>query len=217
MKPNKSIIHNALLLGVFAIVTTFAISATWLLTKDRIAIAENKAKQKALLELVPRTQHSNNMLEDTLALTSADTLLGLTTDSILYRARNNSGEVIAVILPSHTPDGYSGGIDLLIGVRRDLTLAGVRVIRHRETPGLGDKIERRKSNWIEQFIGKSLQQPPTPRWQVKKDGGDFDQLTGATITPRAVVNATARALHYARNHYADLFDTDKPTAGGPTP
>ena len=127
-------------------------------------------------------------------------LLGPLPDSaVIYRARNN-GEVSAVILPVVAPDGYTTNIDMIVGIRKDGTLAGVRVVAHRETPGLGDKIEKRKSDWIHTFDGLSLQSPTADQWSVKKDGGAFDQFTGATITPRAVVRSVKDALMFFDTH-----------------
>ena len=101
-----------------------------------------------------------------------------------------------VILPTTAPDGYSGDIRLLVGIQANGAITGVRVLEHRETPGLGDKIDARVSDWILGFDGKSLSTPLPPQWQVVKDGGEFDQLVGATVTPRAVVNAVRRALQF---------------------
>src|SRR5690606_27069458 len=110
------------------------------------------------------------------------------------------------------PNGYGGAIRLLVGIREDGTVAGVRVIDHRETPGLGDGIEIEKSDWMTDFEGRSLGDPPVQRWRVKKDGGEFDQFTGATITPRAVVTAVRNALIYFRTHRQALFELPGDTA-----
>ena len=110
-----------------------------------------------------------------------------------------------MILQANAPDGYSGTIGLLIGIMADGTLSGVRVIQHKETPGLGDQIELAKSRWITSFNGKSLTHPTETGWAVKKDQGDFDQFAGATITPRAVVTAVHKALQYFDHYHAELF------------
>ena len=122
----------------------------------------------------------------------------------MYRARLR-GEAVAVVLAPVAPGGYSGSIHLLVGIAPDGTLLGVRVTEHRETPGLGDAIEARKSDWIRRFTGRSLGDPPFERWRVRKDGGDFDQFTGATVTPRAVVGAVANVLVYFDRHRAELL------------
>ena len=130
-------------------------------------------------------------------------LLGTDSNSVVYRARLG-GEPVAAVFNSIAPDGYSGSIHLLVGVYVDGSLAGVRVVKHSETPGLGDGIEKRKSDWIDIFDGKSLANPGANGWRVKRDGGVFDQLTGATITPRAVVEAVHNTLlYYQRN--ADMI------------
>jgi electron transport complex protein RnfG len=110
-----------------------------------------------------------------------------------------------VVLEAVAPDGYSGRISLIIAIKADGTLGGVRVVDHKETPGLGDYIDILKSNWILGFDGKALLAEKDADWKVKKDGGQFDYMAGATITPRAVVKATHRALQYFAQHRADLF------------
>ena len=110
-----------------------------------------------------------------------------------------------MLLRAVAPDGYSGSIQLLVAVLADGSLAGVRVLAHKETPGLGDKIELKKSPWIQSFTGKSLQNPDEAGWGVKKDKGQFDQFAGATITPRAVVKAVHHALQYFDAHRGELL------------
>ncbi|MFW6258054.1 MAG: RnfABCDGE type electron transport complex subunit G, partial [Halochromatium sp.] len=123
-------------------------------------------------------------------------------------------EPVALILEPIVPDGYAGPIKLLVSVLRDGTLGGVRVIEHHETPGLGDKIEERKDDWIvEQFEGRSLGEPPLEQWKVKRDGGVFDQFTGATITPRSVVNAVKGTLLFVQRHGETLYA--RPAEGQP--
>ena len=110
------------------------------------------------------------------------------------------------MLETVAPDGYNGSIRLLVAINLDSTLAGVRVVQHRETPGLGDAIDAQRSDWILGFDGKSLTTPPRKDWKVKRDGGDFDQFTGATITPRAVVKAVKKALLYFQANGHGLFE-----------
>jgi electron transport complex protein RnfG len=118
---------------------------------------------------------------------------------------SDDGRPVAAILAPVAPDGYNGAIHLLVGLTADGTITGVRVLSHSETPGLGDRIERAKSDWILQFDGKSLAKPPPEKWAVVKDGGVFDALTGATITPRAVVKALRNTLLYFERHRDELF------------
>ena len=121
-------------------------------------------------------------------------------------ASDGPGEVVGVILPATARDGYSGDIRLLVGVDKAGKLAGVRVLNHRETPGLGDKIELKKSDWVLSFNGRSLQDPTPENWAVTKDGGEFDAFTGATVTPRAVVESVRDTLRFTDENNADLFE-----------
>jgi electron transport complex protein RnfG len=200
----RSITRNSFLLAVFAVLTTLLISGTYLLTRERIAEQQRKAEEKALLEIIPRELHDNVMLDDTLPVTPGAGL-GLRQDKRIYLARRD-GEVTSAIVPVTAKDGYSGDIDLIVGVNRDGSIAGVRTLNHRETPGLGDKVDLKKSDWILDFKGRSLDDPGPEGWAVTKDGGVFDQFTGATITPRAVVAAVHRALQYVRAENRALFN-----------
>jgi electron transport complex protein RnfG len=205
----QSITRNSLLLALFAVCTTALISGTFLLTKDDIALQKRLAEEKALLEIVPRDRHDNSMLDETLPVGPQDAGLDLRQDKQIYIARK-SGQVVAVIIPAVARDGYTGDIDLIVGINRDGTLAGVRALGHRETPGLGDKVDIKKSDWVLGFEGRSLTNPTLNGWAVKKDKGVFDQFTGATITPRAVVAATLRALQFAEANRASLFGKQHP-------
>jgi electron transport complex protein RnfG len=138
-------------------------------------------------------------------------LLGIRESRQGYRVRQGN-TVIGVILPATARDGYSGDIRALVGVRRDGSVAGVRVVAHRETPGLGDKVDLRKSDWVLDFNERSLANPALNGWNVEKAGGVFDQFTGATVTPRAVILATRRALEYATLNAAILFETEADSA-----
>lgn len=200
----QSITRNSLLLALFAVFTTVLIVGTQLTTEDDIARQIRMAEERALLEIVPRSRHDNSMLDDTRPVGPAAAGLGLRKEKALYFARRE-GEVVAVIIPATAPDGYTGEIELIVGVNRDGSVAGVRILSHRETPGLGDKVELRKSDWISGFDGRSLGDPAPGDWAVKKDGGVFDQFTGATITPRAVVGVVKRALQFAEANRRTLF------------
>ena len=205
MSLPKSIQKNSLLLLAFALVTAGILAGTYEGTKEAIAKAERKAAQKALLEIIPASRIDNDLLLDTIAIPeSAWQQLGLDNGGDIHLARKQ-GEVIAIITTAVAPDGYSGDIKLLTGVNRDGSIAGVRVISHQETPGLGDKIDLKKSDWITIFNGLSLQQPNIDNWKVKKDGGEFDQFTGATITPRAVVNQVKQVLLFVEENQSTLF------------
>ena len=190
----QSISRNSLLLGGFALVTTLIIAVTFSGTKNKISENIRQAQQQALLQIIPKDRHSNNMLDNTRVINDT-MLLGLREPQPLFIAKDKNS-TIAVILPVTAREGYTGDINLLVGINIDGTVAGVRVISHRETPGLGDAIDHKKSDWIEQFSGKSLSNTAKQLWTVKKDGGEFDQFTGATITPRAVTKSVHQALIY---------------------
>jgi electron transport complex protein RnfG len=199
-----SVSRNSVLLAAFAIAMALLIAGTFLQTRERIAEQQRRAEEQALLEILPAGAHDNALLEDTLPAPVGDDLLKLQTPRAIYRARQD-GEVSALVVPARAPDGYSGSIQLIVGVARSGEITGVRVVEHRETPGLGDKIERRKSDWIEAFRGRSLDNTANEAWAVRKEGGDFDQFTGATVTPRAVIAATQRTLQYVAQERDRLF------------
>jgi len=211
MKWLASIGLSGFLLALFAAVTSIAIGWTYLSTKSQIDLEVRRAEARQLLEIFPADTHDNEMVDDTFTIDAETSLLGIRVARQGYRVRLND-EVIGVILPTTARDGYSGDIRALVGIRRDGTVAGIRVVAHRETPGLGDKVDIRKSDWITDFNQRSLDDPTPPGWNVKKDGGVFDQFTGATVTPRAVILATRRALEYANLHTASLFETGADSA-----
>ena len=195
-------LKNATVLGLFAIVTVGAVTLLQQGTAERIQAAERAAQVRALGEILPTGSYDNHLLDDSVLV--QDRLLGNRSPLPAYVAIKD-GRPTAVILQAIAPDGYSGAIHLLVGIHAEGRVAGVRVIGHRETPGLGDKIELAKSPWIRSFEGKSLTNPEADGWAVKKDRGEFDQFAGATITPRAVVGAVHRALQYFDAHKAELL------------
>jgi electron transport complex protein RnfG len=203
---SKKILAAAILLSLFAIVGTGLVAFTYEMTKGQIAENERLALLNSLQALVPAESVNNDMPNDTIIVDDKK-MLG-TNVTTVYRGRKD-GDPIAAVFTSIAPDGYSGQIKLLVAVRADGTLGGVRVIAHKETPGLGDKIEIEKDDWIFGFDNKSLGNPTIDKWAVKKDGGIFDQFTGATITPRAIVNAVKRTLIYAKEHKEAIYDLDK--------
>ena len=204
MNTVTAISRNSLLLGLFAALTTALIAWTYLSTKDAIVEAQRVAEAKQLLQIFPADSHDNSLVDDNFTVSRGQSLLKVREDRLGYRVRKN-GETIGVILPATAHDGYSGDIRLLVGVRADLSVAGVRVVTHRETPGLGDAIDLNKSDWILSFNDRSLTKPAATQWKVRKDDGVFDQFTGATITPRAVITATRRALEYVELNKKALF------------
>ena len=207
----KSISKNSLMLGVFALVTTAILALTAEFTKERIAKAEREAQQKALFEILPRTSHDNDLLTEVIQVPEdAWAGLGLKSGGEIHVARRVD-DTVALIIPAVAPDGYSGEIKMLVGINADGSIAGVRIVDHHETPGLGDKVDLNKSPWVLAFNGKSLQAPETSKWKVKKDGGDFDQFAGATITPRAVVNQVRKVLEFVDSHRDELFSKNTKT------
>lgn len=203
MSPFKNMAISATLLGLFAIVGTGMVSLTYKSTAKQIAANYRATLLKTLHELIPADQYDNDIFSDTIRVLDP-TLLGSDKAINIYRARK-AGKPIAAIIASIAPDGYAGNIYLLIAIRHNGKLAGVRVVNQQETPGLGDSIELSHSNWILNFTGKSLKNLKPKDWAVKRDGGSFDQFSGATISPRAVVKAVHNTLLYFNQHRDKLF------------
>ncbi|GAA5786044.1 electron transport complex subunit RsxG [Chitiniphilus shinanonensis] len=190
-------VRGALTLLAFALVFTALMSLTWWMTRDIVARNEQASRVALLAQVLPA--FDNDLLADAIELPPAQAAaLG---GGRVYPARQR-GRVVAFAVETSAPDGYSGEIKLLVGVARDGRVHGVRVIAHKETPGLGDYIDAAKSAWSTQFAGKSLDNPPPGAWAVKKDGGAFEYMAGATVSPRAVVKAVKRALEQVRAHQA---------------
>ncbi|AWF79947.1 electron transport complex subunit RsxG [Microbulbifer sp. A4B17] len=203
----QSMASNAAVLTLIALVTAGTLAVTQITTKEPIERAIREASAKALLEIIPLERHSNDMLVDTYPIPRPYwNQLGLKQGGDINLAREEDGKISAVIIPAVAPDGYSGPIKMLVGVNRDGTIAGVRVTSHTETPGLGDKVELKKSDWVLQFDGLSLENPPSNEWKVQKDGGVFDEFTGATITPRAVVNEVHQVLEFVAQNHEQIFN-----------
>ena len=206
----RQIALSAALLFLFAVVGVGLVAYTYDHTAERIHDNERKALLRSINELLPADEYDNDIFHDIMTVPGND-LLGTDEPVTIYRARKQ-GWPVAAVLSVTAPDGYNGTIKLLVAIKLDGTLAGVRVVSHRETPGLGDGIEIERSDWILGFNNRSLNNPPGKKWKVKRDGGEFDQFTGATITPRAVVKAVHKALLYFQTRHQRLF-TQTP---GPT-
>lgn len=202
MKAKLPILISGLLLGLFGVLGAGLVGLSHEGTAERIAQNKRETLLRQIHILVPREQVDNDMLEDVIEI-SAPEALG-TEKTRVHLGRRAGQPVAAVLSPVSTP-GYAGPIQLIVAIRFDGTLAGVRVLTHRETPGLGDKIEVERSDWIEGFAGKSLLDPPVAAWKVKRDGGMFDQFTGATVTPRTIVRGVKAALIYFDQHKLLLF------------
>ena len=191
------------MLALFGMIGVGVVASIASGTAERIAENERLATLRNIHELIDEHTYDNDIFNDVTHVTDAQ-LLGSTDSLPVYRARRE-GAPIALIMTAVAPDGYNGRIKLLIGIDYHATVKGVRVLNHHETPGLGDGIEVEKSDWIRRFVGKSLSDPVKAKWAVRKDGGTFDQFTGATITPRAVVKAVRHALEYYLQHRDQLF------------
>jgi electron transport complex protein RnfG len=188
-------------LGGGLVVLSFHVTEKPIIANERLSLLRN------LNEIISPDQYDNDLFSDNRDMTN-EALLGTKEPVTLYRARKN-GQPVAVVLTVVAPDGYNGNIRLLIGIHYEGVLAGVRVISHQETPGLGDIIELRKSKWMLGFNGRSLNNPQEGKWKVRKDGGIFDHLTGATITPRAVVKAVKNTLQFYREFREEVFAEEK--------
>lgn len=173
-------------------------------TKNRIKENKRLALLKSIHILISPTAHNNDIFTDIIKVENKN-LLGSKKPVKVYRARKDN-KPVAVIVNSVAPDGYSGNIELLIAINFNGSLAGVRVTHHKETPGLGDAIEESRSDWITKFKHHSLTDPEKIGWAVKRDSGDFDQFTGATITPRAIVKAVYNTLRYHKEHRDKLYE-----------
>ena len=205
------VIRSGLLLGIIALLGTALLASVNALTHERILEQEKRRMLQQLNEIVPVTSFNNDLLEDRIEIRD-EAHFRHPAPMTVYRARMD-GQPAAVLMLVTAPDGYNGDIRILAGIDKNGTVMGVRVVSHRETPGLGDPIEIEKSDWILDFGEKSLQKPGKGGWAVKKDGGQFDQFTGATISPRAVVRTVHNTLLYFQTNKQMLFDTASQTAG----
>ncbi|WP_153108810.1 electron transport complex subunit RsxG [Propionivibrio limicola] len=196
--------YQPLSLGLIALATSAALSFANQSTQEGIADAEKRDLQTSLSEVLPAGHGDNDLLKDTVTVADNDGK-----EVTIYRSRK-AGTVNGVVFKT-AARGYAGDIVVLIGLDEKGTMLGARVIKHQETPGLGDKIEVAKSKWIHDFEGKSLDNLPAEKWAVKKDGGVFDQFAGATITPRAVVKAVKQGLDFYAGHREEILSA--PTQG----
>ncbi|NDL69493.1 electron transport complex subunit RsxG [Vreelandella alkaliphila] len=207
MTPRQAMLHGAFALGVFSLVTAGSVALTRAVTAERIAAHQQAYQHRQLQEVLPAPFVDiavQTVLESSFELPSPEKLGHQASQRDSQRGWHvQSGTRSVIILPVVTRQGYNGEIQLLVGIDQQQRITGVRVTQHQETPGLGDDIERQRSDWITNFNGLGLNSLPPNGWAVRKDGGHFDAFTGATITPRAVVNAVHRALNY-------VADTDLP-------
>ena len=201
-------VRTATILFIFVIIFTASLSAAYLWTKPAIEASAAQEKMKLVDEVLSRSEYDNALLDDTLTL-PATTALGLDEPSTLYRARR-AGQPLAIIFEAVAPDGYAGKVRLLIALRTDGSIAGIRVTQHKETPGLGDYIDpkkdkNKKNPWISQFQNLAYASIADKEWKVKKDGGHFEYYAGATVSPRAVVKAIHKAVRWANEQGDALY------------
>jgi len=201
----KQVLSVGLILSISALVGTGLMSLVNWHSKPYVDENKRLQLQRTLNAVVAQESYDNNFLNDTI-LVSNVALLGNKESATVYRARKgklNSAIALTVV----APNGYNGNIELLVGIKVSGQISGVRVLSHRETPGLGDAIEIQRSEWINSFTDKSISNLTISNWKVKRDGGEFDQFTGATITPRAVVGAVYKSLLYFDKNRDTIFNT----------
>ena len=202
----KHATKTALTLIAFAFVGTALLAYIYNITRAPIEASEKEARLALFKQILPENTYDNDLLKQTVSIAPTP-LLGNVLDSEANIAMHNN-QPAGVILEATAHDGYSGDIKLLIAIRADGSISGVRVLAHKETPGLGDYIDIAHGDWIKLFNNESVEKTPTAQWLVKKDGGQFDYMVGATITPRAVVKAVHKALQYFEENKATLFVTN---------
>lgn len=203
---------SALTLTVLAVICTLLVATTYQGTRERIAANEQAFLERSLAPVLEGIEYDGTLSDSTKVIEPPHALPG--DDPVTVYRVYADGAPIAALFVVTANDGYSGPIKLLIGIDASGTVNRARVIEHRETPGLGDQIESSKSDWIEQFNRTSLTQPSADRWLIKRDGGDFDQLTGASITPRAVVKAVKETLLYFESNRDDVFAAESQVDDG---
>lgn len=205
--------RNGLILAGFAVASIALVMTIQWITQDRINAQQRNELMVTLNALIPPSMHDNDLYADCTLITAPEAL-GTRLPQAVYRSRY-AGTPNGLVLNTVAPDGYSGNIHMLVAVDTQGAVLGARVLSHRETPGLGDKIEIGRDDWILSFDGQQVMGTPDPRWNVRRDGGMFDAFTGATITPRAVVHAVERTVRYVADHQQMLFDAPANCHGSP--
>jgi len=200
---DPGIIRTGVTLALIAAICTALVAATYQATHERIAANDKALLEQSLQPALSGIFYDSGVSESRLVLQPPHDLPG-NDPAIIYRVFAGD-EPVAALFAVTARDGFSGPIRILVGVDYDGTVTGIRILRHRETPGLGDKIESSRSDWVYQFDGRSIDDPPVARWAIKEDGGDFDQLTGASITPRAIIKAARDTLLYFDANRDEIF------------
>lgn len=206
----KAIQKNANILAIFAIVCTAIVGVVHSFTKEKIEQQKQQQLLDRLSQVIEPKSYNNEIINDCIMISASDS--SNMSEHAAYIATYDKNPV-AIAITTTAPDGYNGNIDILVGIHKNGVISGVRVLAHNETPGLGDKIELKRNNWIISFDDKKISEEPDPRWNVAKDGGMFDQFTGATITPRAVVKAVHNTLIYFNKNKDTLFNQPRNCEG----
>lgn len=204
MARPKSFATTLLIFGALGLAAALILAGLNALTEERIDNQRREHALRAVASMLEPGSYDNELLDDTVRLP----IQGLPEAATVYRARLD-GQPRAAVIDLTTPEGYSGDIRLLVAVDLEGTVLGIRVLEHRETPGLGDKIERSKSDWLEQFRGKSLTNPDPAGWAPDRRDGAFDTVSSATITSGAVIAAVKRALQAFESSRDNLFATNR--------
>ncbi len=199
----KNALRTAAIMLAFAFIGTLLLATMFDVTRAPIEASEKAARLSLFKEILPAENYDNDLLASQVTI-APNALLGNRLPSIANVAKQQQ-QTAGVILEAIAHDGYSGDIKLLIAIRADGSISGVRVLAHKETPGLGDYIDIAHGNWIKLFDNESLEKTAAEKWQVKKDGGQYDYMVGATITPRAVVKAVKQALQFYQQNKQTLF------------
>lgn len=203
MSTARSVINTGVTLAIIAAICTALVAATYHVTVDRIAANEKALLEKSLQPAIAGIFYDGSVSESRLVITPPHDLPG-SGAAIIYRVYAENRPVAALFVVT-ARDGFAGPIRILLGVDASGLVTGVRILQHRETPGLGDKIEPTRSDWVFQFDGRSMGDPLATGWAIRGDGGDFDQLTGASITSRSVVTAVRDTLIYFDAHRDEIF------------
>jgi electron transport complex protein RnfG len=199
----RNALRTAAIMLAFAFIGTLLLATVFDVTRAPIEASEKAARLSLFKEILPAENYDNDLLASQVTI-APNALLGNRLPSIANVAKKQQ-QTAGVILEAIAHDGYSGDIKLLIAIRADGSISGVRVLAHKETPGLGDYIDIAHGNWIKLFDNESLEKTAAEKWQVKKDGGQYDYMVGATITPRAVVKAVKQALQFYQQNKQTLF------------
>lgn len=203
---SDSVLKNGVTLAAIAAICTALVATTYHLTKERIAANEQAFLERKLAPVLSGIRFEGSISESKKVIKAPHELPGRE-DALIYRVHAD-GEPVAALFAVTAPDGYAGPVRILLGIDVNGVVTGLRILEHRETPGLGDKIEESKSDWVYQFNGKSLGNPDIAGWQIRRDGGEFDQLSGASVTPRAVIDAVRETLLYFDANQEQIFLID---------